>query len=46
MRLRNGVGRYESRAEVATMSDGVLLTDDGVTPVVNPRNTGGWAQYG
>jgi hypothetical protein len=26
--------------------DGHLITDDGVSEVINPRNTGGWAQYG
>jgi hypothetical protein len=26
--------------------DGQLITDDGVAEVVNPCNTGGWAQYG
>jgi hypothetical protein len=26
--------------------DGHLVTEDGSTPVINPRNTGGWAQYG
>lgn len=38
--------RHEKHRRPATLSDGVLLTDDGVTQVVNPRNTGGWAQYG
>jgi hypothetical protein len=26
--------------------DGHLVTEDGSTPVINPCNTGGWAQYG
>jgi integrase len=26
--------------------DGHLATEDGSTPVTNPCNTGGWAQYG
>jgi len=26
--------------------DGHLITEDGATPVVTPRNTGGWAEYG
>jgi hypothetical protein len=27
-------------------ADGYLVTEDGSAPVFNPRNTGGWAQYG
>jgi hypothetical protein len=26
--------------------DGHLITGEGVAEVVNPRDTGGWAQYG
>jgi hypothetical protein len=26
--------------------DGHLLTEDGSVTVINPCNTGGWAQYG
>lgn len=38
--------RYEANATVATLSADAVITDDGVTRVVNPRNTGGWAQFG
>lgn len=38
--------RYESTATPAIISGDLLITDEGVTPVVNPRNTGGWAQHG
>jgi len=40
-------GRYISQAKPAILTDdGHLITDTGVAPVINPRNTGGWAQYG
>lgn len=42
--------RYEKHAVPAILAfdrkRGVLVTEDGVSQVVNPRNTGGWAQYG
>lgn len=38
--------RCESRASTAIISGDTLISDEGATPVVNPRNTGGWAQYG
>ena len=39
--------RHERLMKPATMTaDGLLITDDGVFPVINPCNTGGWAQYG
>ena len=34
------------RVETAIMSGDQLITSEGAAPVVNPRNTGGWAQYG
>lgn len=37
---------FESRATVAILSSESLITDTGAIPVVNPCNTGGWAQYG
>lgn len=37
---------FESKSTKAVISVDVLLTDDGVTPIANPRNTGGWAQFG
>jgi hypothetical protein len=39
--------RYHQQMKPAIMTgDGHLITEDGVAPVTNPRNTGGWAQYG
>lgn len=39
--------RYMRQAKPAILTgDGHLVTEDGSTPVSNPRNTGGWAQYG
>jgi hypothetical protein len=42
--------RYEQQMKPAILSvtdDGLhLVTEDGSAPVINPRNTGGWAQYG
>lgn len=39
--------RYEQQAKRAILTgDGHLVTEDGSMPIVNPRNTGGWAQYG
>ncbi|WP_460009536.1 hypothetical protein [Mycobacterium avium] len=39
--------RHERQTRPATLAtDGHLLTEDGVAKVINPRNTGGWAQYG
>jgi hypothetical protein len=38
--------RHESGAEAAILSGDTLLTADGAAPIVNPRNTGGWAQFG
>jgi len=37
---------YEAHSTPATMSGGVILTEDGVAQIRNPRDTGGWAQYG
>jgi hypothetical protein len=39
--------RYQQQAKPAILTgDGHLITEDGAAPVTNPRNTGGWAQYG
>jgi hypothetical protein len=38
--------RFESNARPVVISDGVLLDENGVAPIINPRNTGGRAQYG
>jgi hypothetical protein len=41
--------RYKQQMRPAILDltgDGHLITDDGVAPIVNPRNTGGWNQYG
>lgn len=43
--------RYEKLMRLVTLDltgdgGGCLLTEDGVTPVIIPCNTGGWAQYG
>ncbi|HSS25684.1 MAG TPA: hypothetical protein VLL82_15090 [Mycobacterium sp.] len=38
--------RYMERAQPAIIVDGHLITENGAAPVINPRNTGGWAQYG
>lgn len=39
--------RYQQQAKPAILTaDGHLVTKDGSTPVTNPCNTGGWAQYG
>ena len=38
--------RHEQRMQPAILHDGHLLSVEGVTPVINPHNTGGWAQYG
>lgn len=39
--------RYHQQTELAVLTgDGHLIATDGVTPVTNPCNTGGWAQYG
>jgi hypothetical protein len=39
--------RYEQQMKPAIITgDGHLITDDGVSSVINPCNTGGWAQYG
>jgi hypothetical protein len=37
---------YEAQMTPGILTGGPLLTEDGVTDVINPRNTGGWAQYG
>jgi hypothetical protein len=38
--------RFETKAEVAILAGSTLITEDGAVPIVNPRNTGGWAQFG
>lgn len=39
--------RYEQLMKPAILTpDEHLVTEDGSSPVTNPRNTGGWAQYG
>lgn len=39
--------RYEQQMSPAILTgDGHLITEDGAAPVINPCNTGGWAQYG
>ena len=39
--------RYEKQMRLAILTgDGHLITEDGAAPVINPCNTGGWAQYG
>jgi hypothetical protein len=39
--------RYMKQMTPAILTgDGHLITDDGVAQVINPCNTGGWAQYG
>jgi hypothetical protein len=40
--------RYEKETQAAILSvkDDTLITEDGAAPVINPCNTGGWAQYG
>jgi len=39
--------RHQGQMKPAILTaDGQLITDDGVFPVMNPCNTGGWAQYG
>jgi hypothetical protein len=39
--------RYQSQMTPATLAgDRHLISEDGVGPVINPCNTGGWAQYG
>jgi hypothetical protein len=37
---------FEGKDTVAILSGDVLITDDGAVPIVNPRNTGGWAHFG
>ncbi|GAB5895886.1 hypothetical protein OKHIL_16930 [Mycolicibacterium mageritense] len=37
---------FEAGMSVAILSGDTVISDDGTTPVVNPCNTGGWAQYG
>jgi len=37
---------FEGKATVAILSGDALITEDGAVPSVNPRNTGGWAQFG
>ncbi len=31
---------------IGILRNGQIITEDGSMPIVNPRNTGGWAQYG
>lgn len=38
--------RYERQMTPAILTGDQLITKDGVGQVINPRNTGGWAQYG
>jgi hypothetical protein len=39
--------RHDQQMKPAVLTaDGQLIDEDGVTPVINPCNTGGWAQYG
>jgi hypothetical protein len=39
--------RYQSQMTLAILTgDGHLISEDGVGQVINPCNTGGWAQYG
>jgi hypothetical protein len=39
--------RYMAQMKPAILAgDGHLITEDGSGPVTNPRNTGGWGQYG
>jgi hypothetical protein len=39
--------RHRQQAQPGIITgDGQLVTEDGSTPIVNPRNTGGWAQHG
>jgi len=39
--------RYMQQMKPAILTtDGQMITDEGVAPVVIPFNTGGWAQYG
>jgi hypothetical protein len=39
--------RFQAQSTPAILTgDGHLLTEDGVAQVINPRNTGGWLQYG
>ncbi|HME79333.1 MAG TPA: hypothetical protein VKI00_27845 [Mycobacterium sp.] len=39
--------RHAARGFMTAGPDGaVVITEDGAAPVINPMNTGGWAQYG
>jgi hypothetical protein len=38
--------RYEKRRTPAILDGSNLITEDGSAPIINPCNTGGWAQYG
>jgi hypothetical protein len=37
---------HESQATLGFLSGNTLITEDGAATITNPRNTGGWAQYG
>jgi len=37
---------YQQMKPAILTGDGHLITEDGSAPVINPCNTGGWAQYG
>ena len=37
---------FEGKATVAILFGDALITEDGAAPIVNPCNTGGWAQFG
>jgi hypothetical protein len=39
--------RHQQEMTLAILTgDGHLISEDGAAPVINPCNTGGWAQYG
>jgi hypothetical protein len=39
--------RHQQQMTLAILTrDGHLINEDGAAPVINPCNTGGWAQYG
>jgi hypothetical protein len=45
--IEERITRYHQQMKPAIMTtDGYLVTEDGSVPVINPRNIGGWAQYG
>lgn len=44
--IKARLAKYEGAARAALASGDLLIAADGAMPIANPRNTGGWAQYG